>query len=45
MTEITKTENVEIVANKDDNYVVVKCGNTCITYPLDEMKLIFRTMK
>lgn len=45
MTEITKTNNIEIVTNKDENYVVVKCGTTSITYPLDEMKLIFRTMR
>ena len=43
--EITKTKNIEVIVCKDENYVVVHCGQTSITYPLNEMKLIFRTMK
>ena len=40
MTEI-KTKNIIACVNDEDNYVVVKCGNTSITYPLDEMRKIF----
>jgi len=43
--EITETKNIRAVVCKEDNFVVVTCGKTQITYPLDEMKLIFRTMR
>lgn len=43
--EVTKTKHVEVIVLREQNSVVVKCGPSSITYPLDEMKLIFRTLR
>ena len=41
MMDEIKTKNMIVCITEEDNYCVIKCGSTSVTYPLDEMRKVF----